>query len=139
MNDGRELLDHMRQYHSSDVIYHHGLVRTFNYTEGVRFFARNAGNGAYWLLDILATEPAIRKQVTEDRFATVRLFVTGTTARLVVDDGNDNAVFTRGFEHTDCPERPKNADGADEPWMFYIEQSMVGDKIVMLMMWPSER
>lgn len=140
MNDGREILDHLRQCTGSETLYRHSLVRSFTYTDGVQFFARNAGGGAYWLLDILATESAIRKQVMEDGFATVRLFVTGSKARLVVDDGNGNAVYTRAFDFTDCPERPKNADGAEEPWMFFIEPNTLGDGTnVMTMMWPSER
>ncbi|QFZ84585.1 hypothetical protein GFK26_18325 [Variovorax paradoxus] len=144
MNDGHELLRNMQQFSGAEQLFRHGLVRDFNYTEGVRFFAQNAGGGAYWLLDILATEPAIRSLVLDERegcgFASVRLKVTGSKAHLIVDDGNGNTKFRRFVDPTDCPERPKTKLDPEGVWLFFIESSQLGDgKLCMTMMWPSER
>lgn len=140
MNDGREILDHLRQCTGSEVLYRHTLVRAFTYTEGVLFFAKNAGGGAYWFLDTLATEPAVRKQVMEDGFAAVKLHVMNGKALLQVEDGNDKVVFTEQINFTDCPECPPDAEGKARPWMFFIEPNQLGDGTkCMTMMWPSER
>ena len=59
MNNANELRQTLRNYTGSEQVYRHSLARLFNYTEGARAFFRNAGQGAYWLADILATEPSI--------------------------------------------------------------------------------
>lgn len=93
----------MRQFTGSAVLYHHPLYKVPQYTEGIRYFLQNAGNGAYWLLDLIATEPAIAKQARE--FASIKLSVKHNAARLWVDDGNlGKPVYERTIEYTDCPE-----------------------------------
>lgn len=121
--DAQELRNALPQYTGFDTPYHHALVKSFLYSPGVRFFAQNAGGGAYWFLDICATEPAIRKQGTED-FALIVLTSTGRTAKIVVTDGNDDSppVFEQEIHLTDCPEGE---------WKFYY-----ADGIMVL---PSER
>lgn len=143
MNDGREILNHLRMCFGSERLFRHSLVRTFTYTEGVQFFAANAGGGAHWMLDILATEPAIRNLVLgtgpDCGFATVKLMVSGSTATLTVDDGNGKIRFVQHIANTDCPERP-HSKGKDEPWTFFIERNQYPDGTpIMTMMWPSER
>jgi len=144
MKDGRDLLLSMQQYTGSERLFRHSLVRAFTYTEGVHFFANNAGGGAYWLLDILATEPAVRQQVLGEAdgcgFASVRLKVVGNQADLTVDDGNGNVKYMRHIDMTDCPARPVTQSDPEGVWLFFIEPNQLGDGTVcMTMMWPSER
>lgn len=136
MKDGQELYQELRQHYGSENVFRHSLVKSFNYTEGVQCFAQRAGNGAYWLLDILATEPAIANLVNEDGFALVVFKVTGTKGVLTVA-GDDGVVpvFTREMDYTDCPEAPESEGG----WKFYLEPSVVGDKEVVMCMLPQER
>lgn len=139
MNDGNLLYIALGAVHGGEEIYRHPANKLFNYTVGVREFARNAGKGAYWLLDILATEPAIWAQVRDDRFALVLLKVTGTKAKLTVDDGNGVVKYARQLDFTDCPEAPSNEDNPEGCWKFYIEQTYAGDQTVHLCMLPHER
>lgn len=105
----QELESELKSFYGSDTFYLHPLVRDVKYTSGVKFFAENAGGGAYWLLDILLTEPAIHKQARE--FAAITLTVSkDETADIVVtngrgpEDGGEKIGFTRKIEFTDCPE-----------------------------------
>lgn len=101
--DTTELKSNLANFTGTEEYYRHTLNRNVIYTEGVQFFAENAGGGAYWLIDILATEPAILKQQRE--FASIWLEVKGEKARITVDDGNDSPpVYTRDIDWTDCPE-----------------------------------
>src|SRR5689334_6317461 len=126
MKDGNELLSAMQQFTGSMKLYRHALTNRFTYTEGVRFFAERAGGGTYWLLNILATEPAIRRLVLGDGedhgFASVRLKVTGSRGHLIVDDGNGNTKFRRFIDTTDCPEAPVTESNAEGVWLFFIER-----------------
>lgn len=62
MTDANELKSALCAYYGTENYYKHSLMGSrFLYTDGVRFFAQNAGGGAYWFLDILATQPEIRE------------------------------------------------------------------------------
>ena len=140
MNNGTELYTLLRQYTGSEVIYKHPLVSRFNYTEGVREFSQQAGSGAYWMLDILATEPEITTHVVNHGFALVILKVTGTKAVLTV--ANDSGVlpfFIRDLEYTDCPEAPVFKTNPEGAWKFYIEMGYVGEGAAIICMLPQER
>lgn len=143
MKDGSELHNALRQYTGTENVYRHSLVRNFFYSDGVQYFARNAGGGAYWMLDILATEPTIKRLVLgEDEgcgFASVRLKVDSLTrkALLTVDDGNNNIKFSREIDITDCPSACKSHN--DGCWLFFIEPTQVGGVVGSMMMLPSER
>ena len=52
--DTQDLQRHLRQFTGSECWYRHNLNRNTIYTDGVQFFAENAG--AYWFIDIVATE-----------------------------------------------------------------------------------
>jgi hypothetical protein len=104
MNDTIALERALGQFCGSEQLYRHALNRRVLYSEGVQFFAENAGAGAYWLLDILATEPAI----LAEEFAHVTLKVVEGHANLVVTDGGKDGksakvVYRRDIDYTDCP------------------------------------
>lgn len=80
-----EFASQLLQHTGSELLYRHGIVRDVLYTEGVQFFAKHCGGGAYWLLDILATEPAIRKQAQE--FASITFTSKDGKGKIVVTDG----------------------------------------------------
>ena len=109
-----ELRSQLSGFHGGGKMYKHSLAQTVIYTSGVRHFAVKAS--AYWFLDILATEPKIRRQGQD--FALILLTVTGSKAKIVVTDGNDGTppVFKRNIEYTDCPEGE---------WKFYFENGMI--------------
>jgi hypothetical protein len=100
----------------SETMYQHTINRNVIYTEGVRHFAQNAGHGAYWLLDIMATEPKILRQQRE--FALVKLVAKNGKAKLTVDDGNDGSepVYKKNISFTDCP---------DGEWKFYFIEGTI--------------
>lgn len=107
LNTSIELRTALAQCIGSERWFRHPLVRTCLYTEGAQMFAEMAG--AYWFLDILATELVTRQH--EQEFMLVRLAVADSKATITAEDGNGNAFWSRAIEFTDCP--------AGE-WRFYI-------------------
>lgn len=144
MKDANKLRHLLSYYTGSELMYRHKLVRSFNYTEGARAFFQNAGQGAYWLADILATEPSITRAVRENGFMVVVLQVEGTKAQLgvardssSVTDTNGNLIgiecsgveFDRAIDYTDCPEGI---------WKFYLTWEQTEKSEVVRCMLPSE-
>lgn len=139
MIDANELRHELRQYTGGEQVYRHSLVKSFNYTAGMRFMFQNAGNGAYWLADILATELKIRQAVVGEGFCVGVLKVSGTAAMLVVardynehaEEGSklDGVYFARAINCTDFPE------GA---WKFYLTHTSVGGQEAILALLPNE-
>ncbi len=82
-------------------------------------FAENAGGGAYWFLDIVATEvlPLLKKEP----FIHIVLAAKDRKATIKADDGNGVVLWDREIEFTDCP---------DGDWRFYL-----ADNVLMV---PSE-
>ena len=132
MNNGQDLLNELNQFHGSDQLYFTPLYRRVEYTSGFKFFLENAGSGAYWLLDILATEPTILRAVRDLGIVFVRLTVIGISAELVVNaDDGEPPLFRRVIGYTDCPERPHSESAPSAAWLFYFEN--------MTLMLPGER
>lgn len=128
--DTSELKNRLSQHTGTQDVFRHSIVRSFVYTEGVKDFAENAGGGAYWLLDILATEPEIRSLIKGSGMAFATLKVNGGKGRLSVDDGNDSPpVYTRDLDYTDCP---------SGEWMFYMSETEVAGQQVTMILLPSE-
>lgn len=130
MTDANELRGALAQFTGTETWYRHPLARRFVYTDGVKFFAENAGGGAYWLLDILGTQPEIATGVTDNTFAVVVLTVADGEGALTVSQDMDGSapeglVYQRGLDFTDCPEGV---------WKFYMVFD--GEHIVCLL--PSE-
>ena len=122
----------LAHYCGGDQPYKHSLNPKFCYTAGTRYFAQKAGDGAYWLLDILATEPKIKQLVTDEGFALVTLSVNSENSAVlrVRSDSDEAPIYYLSVEYTDCPEGD---------WKFYIEEAHIGGSFVMLMMLPNER
>ena len=119
--DSIDLKNNLAQFTGSEQVFFNPLNKRVNYTDGVRFFARNAGGGAYWLLDILVTQPEILKGVKEHGFCVVILKVIGSVGHLTVArdyDGEsfDGVAYTRSIDFTDCPEGE---------WKFYFVDNTI--------------
>ncbi len=70
------------------------------HTDGVQYFAETAG--CFWFLDIVATE--VYPLTKKEPFLSIKLWVNGGEASIIVEDGDLNPVFVKGIEHTDCPD-----------------------------------
>lgn len=135
--DAHELKAELRQhYGGSETVYRHSLNAKFNYTEGMKALFTNAGGGAYWLSDILATEPAILKGVKKEGFCIAVLDVVNGSAGLTVAVDYDseekrflNPIFTRFITVTDFPEGH---------WRIYLTYTTVGSLDVVMALLPSE-
>ena len=77
------------------------------YTEGVNYFINHCGNGAYWLLDIIATEIASIKEP----FISIYLNVYNGEADILVTDGNTKELYKKHIDVTDAP------DGVHVLWL----------------------
>ncbi len=99
--NANELACALRQFTGTDHWYRHPLNRNMLYTDGVKYFADNAGNGAYWFLDICATE--LYELQAEEGFISVWLDVQDDKAMIAADDGNDKDLYSKTIEYTDCP------------------------------------
>lgn len=116
--EASELVSNLANFYGTEQWYRHGLNRNVLFTDGVKYFADTVG--AYWLLDILATEPAILKEGAE--FASVTLQVaTDGKAHLTVTDGGkggrkEKIVYERNISWTDCP---------PGKWEFFIEGNII--------------
>lgn len=109
MNDAQKLRNTLAQFTGADEMHRHSLVRGMLYTPGVMHFADEAGNGAHWFVDIVATE--FMPLLSEEDFLVITLDVQGSAAMITVDDGNGNDLRTKAIEFTDCPEGE---------WKFYL-------------------
>lgn len=121
MNDASQLRAALAHCTGSSQWFRHPFSRC-TYTEGVQAFAQNAGGGAYWLLDILLTEPAILRAVQAHGIVFPTLHVVDGKATItVIRDTGEAPLFERRLTYTDCP---------DGEWRFYF----AGDVLML----PSE-
>lgn len=120
----------------SDGRTRHPFNRRFIYTEGVKAVADLAG--AYWALDIVATEVApIALKLWDDEgdgMSFLKFDVNeDCSCTLTLDDGNDNGTvhWGRCLEFTDFPAGN---------WVFYLAIDGVIDapNEVLVMLLPSE-
>ncbi len=97
--------DDLASFTGTSQWYRHGLERSMLYTDGVRYFAERAG--AYWFLDIVATELFVVQ------LGAGRLDVTLTVAddRAAIEAkigpaagcGLDGVIWRKRITFTDCP------------------------------------
>ena len=104
------------------------MDKSIVYTDGVKYFARNAGDqGAYWLLDMMVFD-LIPKNRNEE-FLVVEVDVKNNQAIIRTQDGNNNYFLKREIPYTDL---------AEGQWKFYVEDGMVGENEVKVILLPSE-
>lgn len=109
--NAEELRNALGQFTGTENWYRHPLARSMTYTDGVKFFADHAG--AYWLVDVMATQP----EIAQAPFSHVALLVKeDETASLVADDGDGNVQYSRDIAFTDCPHGL---------WQFYVTDSVI--------------
>lgn len=101
ITDPDELAGHLADFIGTGSYYSNKLTGA-TYTDGVQFFAEAAG--AYWLLDIIATEVQAAAKENNERFVCVRAVATNGKARLTADDGDGNVFWKKGIDMTDLPE-----------------------------------
>lgn len=106
--DHTQLKHEMAQFTGTEHYYRHVLSR-MTYTDGVKFFAENAGGGAYWFLDIVGTE--LMQIHLSQSFISITLNVQDNKADIRATDGNDTPLYKRHIAFTDCPEGE---------WAFYL-------------------
>lgn len=94
-----ELRQALTQFTGTEQWYRH-FISPLLYTDGVKFFAENAG--AYWFVDIVAIMIAPLQRV--HAFMDIKLISADGKARIVASDGNYNEVWSRDIDYTDCPE-----------------------------------
>lgn len=87
------------QFIGTERYFYNPLYPWMQYTDGVKFFAEQAG--CYWFLDILGTELA--SKVRRNPFMSITMDVNDGTANIIVTDGNDGHVWSRKEIYTDCP------------------------------------
>ena len=108
-----ELKHGLAQFTGTEHYYQHPLSQ-MKYTDGVHFFAENAGGGAYWFLDIASTELFLYRKYFA--FLKISIRVRDGSAQLVAEDGNEKEIWTRHLKFTDCP------DGC---WEFYLTDGIL--------------
>ena len=101
MTDTASLKSELSQFTGTERYYRHSLVRTVTYTDGVKHFADAAG--AYWLLDILATELTGHVRTNEIIFITATS-KDGKATLTAVRDKGEPPLWTKNIEFTDLPE-----------------------------------
>jgi hypothetical protein len=102
MKDRQELSNLLANYTGSETWWRHPFGRGCTYTDGAKAFAENAGNGAYWFLDIVFTEYV--ELMREQGFITVTLCVHDNGKAVVkVTDGNQTTLEFKHIDWTDCP------------------------------------
>jgi len=97
-----ELAQGLSQFIGTEHYYRHALGK-IKYTDGVKFFAENAGAGAYWFLDIVGTEIVQLQQSEPFIHIVLDSSELENRATITADDGNDNQLWSRRIEFTDCP------------------------------------
>jgi len=112
MKDAAKLRTALAHYTGTVHYYRHPFSRC-TYTDGVKFFAQNAGGGAYWLLDILLTQPEVLQAQREHGMVFCWLTVTPDRKAVlhVERDGGEPELYRRAIDWTDCPEGK---------WLFYF-------------------
>lgn len=85
----------------TDNFYRHPLVRSFQYSDGVKECAEA---GCYWLIDILATEVPKPLRASEAGMVVVKATVADSKAALKATAGDgDPPIWSRNIDYTDLP------------------------------------
>lgn len=114
MNNPDELRKLLSYFNGTLNWHFNPLYLDMFYTDGVQAFVENAGGGAYWFLDIIGTE-VFTHQISEEFIHIVLLSEDGW-ADIMADDGDNNSLWTRHIEYTDCPVGK---------WEFYLTNNIL--------------
>jgi hypothetical protein len=69
-------------------------------TDGAKYLAETAG--CYWLMDLYASYLA-RLDPDSDSFTCLKLILQGTSAQIVIENGNTHVLAKQLIEYTDFP------------------------------------
>ena len=128
METTKDLASELSQFIGTTQYYKPSIFSSMRITDGVKYFIDNAGNGAYWFTDIVATE--IVPKVLKYDFMTVQLVALDNKATIIANDGDGKRVFLKTIGYTDCP---------DGEYEFFIQDSSGPvDGSFVVMMLPSE-
>jgi len=94
----------LSQFYGSENFYKVCIFSKGVVTDGVKYFADEAG--AYWFLDIVATE--IEPLLVREEFIAITLRIEVGKAFITATDGNDGDLFKKFIPFTDCPEGDYN-------------------------------
>lgn len=101
--DSAELASELEYFTGTEQWYRHPFNTRMIYTDGVKFFAENAGDqGAYWFIDKMAIEVSPLLDQKKQYFGLVVLKVADDeTAVITITDGNDGHIATYHIDYTD--------------------------------------
>lgn len=103
----------LSQFVGTEQYFFNPLFKNLNYTEGVRYFIDNAGNGANWFLILVATEII---PILKEDFYFIELTVNqDQTAKIIVQrDKGEPILYEKDLDYTDCPY-------SNEPYKFCLD------------------
>lgn len=92
----------LREFSGTTQYYYNPLYKNLNYTDGVKYFMENAGQGTYWFLTLVATEI---KPILQEDFYFIELSVNeDKTAKIKVQrDKGEPVLYKKNLSYTDCP------------------------------------
>jgi hypothetical protein len=89
------------QFTGTEQYHYNPMYRWLKYTDGVQYFATNAGGGAFWFLDIVGTE--FRNLANINPFIAIDMTVADGKAVIDVTDGDGGKITKKKINFTDCP------------------------------------
>lgn len=95
--------------------YYTPIFKNINYTDGVRYFMQNAGGGAYWFLNLVATE-IIPKLENEFYFIELTVNINKSADIIVQLDEGEPILYEKHLKYTDCPP-------SEKPYKFCLENN----------------
>lgn len=114
----------LAQFYGTEHYYRHQGQLVL--TDGTKFLAEQAG--CYWLYDVVWS---VLPQLRREPFAAVKLTVnlTSKKAVVVIEDGNNRALYYQRIPYTDFPLAEL---------MLFLEDGEVGGQPVKVLLLPSE-
>lgn len=109
MTDNTKKLEQIMAQCYGTENYYREMLLSYLYTDGVKTFAMNAGNGAFWFLQEvngMIVDNKIRQ--SDDDMTTIHLKVKNGKADIILE--NNGHKYTKHISYTDCP---------DGDWVFY--------------------
>lgn len=98
-----ELKKNLAQFIGTENYHHYPFVG--NITDGVKYLAENAR--CYWLLDYIGSQrinPKIARYLKKESFLCIKIELQkNNSARIIIDDGNNNVLHKEDIAFTDFP------------------------------------